>query len=59
MTEAVKAMCEWALKQKGVRNVIAETDLAGFASQRILECCGFKNISKKKLYGGDYRYCTI
>lgn len=23
MTEAVKAMCEWALKQKGVRNVIA------------------------------------
>ncbi|KAJ50169.1 RimJ/RimL family protein N-acetyltransferase [Clostridium tetanomorphum] len=42
MTEAVKAMCEWALKQKGVRNVIAETDLDGFASQRILERCGFK-----------------
>ncbi|KAJ48722.1 acetyltransferase, partial [Clostridium tetanomorphum DSM 665] len=41
MTEAVKAMCEWALKQKGVRNVIAETDLDGFASQRILERCGY------------------
>ncbi|WP_434284462.1 GNAT family N-acetyltransferase [Clostridium botulinum] len=48
MTEAVKAMCKWALKQKGVRNVIAETDLAGFASQRILECCGFKKYNQEE-----------
>ncbi|WP_154696612.1 GNAT family N-acetyltransferase, partial [Clostridium botulinum] len=48
MTEAVKAMCKWALKQKGVRNVIAETDLAGFASQRILECCGFKKYKQEE-----------
>ncbi|NFI83879.1 GNAT family N-acetyltransferase [Clostridium botulinum] len=48
MTEAVKAMCEWALKQKGVRNVIAETDLAGFASQRILERCGFKKYKQEE-----------
>jgi RimJ/RimL family protein N-acetyltransferase len=42
MTEAVKAMCEWASKQNGVKSVIAETDLDGLTSQRILERCGFK-----------------
>jgi len=42
MTEAVKAMCEWALKQNCVINVIAETELEGLASQKILERCGFK-----------------
>ncbi|GAA0077656.1 GNAT family N-acetyltransferase [Clostridium sp. CTA-5] len=43
MTEAAKAMCNWALKQNGVTNVIAETDLEGLASQKILERCGFEN----------------
>lgn len=42
MTEAVKAMCCWALKQTGVRHIIAETDTDSFASQRILKRCGFK-----------------
>ncbi len=42
MTEAVKEMCEWALKQNSVINVIAETDLEGLASQNILKRCGFK-----------------
>ncbi|MDU1322841.1 MAG: GNAT family N-acetyltransferase [Clostridium botulinum] len=42
MTEAVKAMCGWALKQNGVTSVIAETDLEGLASQKILKACGFK-----------------
>lgn len=42
MTEAVKAMCGWALKQNGVTSVIAETDLEGLASQKILKSCGFK-----------------
>ncbi|MCD8184011.1 MAG: GNAT family N-acetyltransferase [Bacteroides sp.] len=41
MTEAVKAMCRWALQQKEVLHVIAETDIDGFASQRILQKCGF------------------
>lgn len=41
MTETVQAMCSWALKQKGVRHVIAETDLDGYASQNILRRCGF------------------
>lgn len=42
MTEAVKTMCKWALEQSGVLSVIAETDIDGFASQRILKRCGFK-----------------
>lgn len=42
MTEAVKALCDWALKQDAVKAVVAETDLTGVASQRLLERCGFE-----------------
>ena len=42
MTEATKAICEWALEQHDVSTVIAETDFDGFASQKVLERCGFK-----------------
>ncbi|MEG0911857.1 MAG: GNAT family N-acetyltransferase [Ruthenibacterium sp.] len=42
MTEAVKAMCDWAKTQKSVHAILAETELDGFASQRILQRCGFK-----------------
>lgn len=41
MTEAVRAMCAWALKQNGVRHIIAETERTNAASQRILKRCGF------------------
>jgi RimJ/RimL family protein N-acetyltransferase len=41
MTEAVRAMCDWAMKQEIVSHIIAETDIDGFASQRILQRCGF------------------
>jgi ribosomal-protein-alanine N-acetyltransferase len=46
MTETVNAMCEWALTQPNVKNVIAETDLDGLASQRILKRCGFEIYQK-------------
>ncbi len=42
MTETVKVMCNWALNQSEVNSVIAETEMAGLASQRILARCGFK-----------------
>ena len=42
MTEAVKSMCEWALKQEAVSTILAETDIDGLSSQRILERCKFK-----------------
>ena len=41
MTEAVKTMCDWALKQRDVFHVIAETDIDSPASQNILKRCGF------------------
>ena len=41
MTEAVQAMCKWALEQENVSHIIAETDIDGFASQRILQRCSF------------------
>ncbi|MDL2229083.1 GNAT family N-acetyltransferase [Treponema sp. OttesenSCG-928-L16] len=41
MTEAVGAMCAWALQQPGVSAVTAETDTDNPASQNILKRCGF------------------
>jgi len=45
MTEAVAAVCAWALRQKGVRHVSAESAADNPVSRRILEKCGFKEIS--------------
>lgn len=42
MTEAVKAMCEWVMKQDLVRHINAETEIDGTASQNVLKRCGFK-----------------
>lgn len=47
MTEAVKSMCDWALRQSGVVAVIAETDRDGLASQRIPEQCGFDKYDER------------
>lgn len=44
MTEAVRALCRWARSQDGVHTVVAETAAEGFASQRVLERCGFREI---------------
>lgn len=41
MTKSVKALCDWALQQPGVKAITAETDLDGKASQNILLRCGF------------------
>lgn len=41
MTEAVAEMCRWAMSQENVKHVIAETDVDGYASQKILERNGF------------------
>lgn len=48
MTEAVKAMCEFALKKAGVSHILAETDSDGYASQRILKRCGFRKDRQEK-----------
>ena len=48
MTEAVCAMCDWVMKQKGVSYIIAETDIDGVASQKILQRCGFVEEKRKE-----------
>lgn len=46
MTEAVEALCGWALQQPGVSHVTAGTDADGIASQRLLQRCGFRELSR-------------
>ena len=46
MTEAVKAMCDWAKHQPKVNSVIAETLLDNQPSQNVLTRCGFKETSR-------------
>lgn len=41
MTEAVEAFCAWGKKQKEVKNIISETEIDNFPSQRVLQKCGF------------------
>ena len=48
MTEAVQAMCEWALNQPGVKSVTAETEKDNIASHRVLKKCGFVNYQKNE-----------
>jgi RimJ/RimL family protein N-acetyltransferase len=41
MTEAVQAFCHWAVSQKWIDHIIAETKIENTASQNILKRCGF------------------
>jgi len=41
MTEAVQAMCNWAMSQQAITHVIAETENDNIPSQNILTRCGF------------------
>ncbi len=42
MTEAVKTVCRWALSQKGVKRIEAETEPGNTASQKVLYSSGFR-----------------
>jgi hypothetical protein len=41
-SEAVQAVCRWAFGHSEVKSLEAETDAESFASQRVLEKCGFR-----------------
>lgn len=56
MTEAVKAMCDWALKQDCVSCVIAETYLENLPSQNILRRCGFSETRRDKTIWWKLKY---
>lgn len=42
MTEAVKVFCNWALAQKGICRIIAETEKGNKKSENVLKRVGFK-----------------
>lgn len=48
MTEAVCALCEWALTQKDVKAVSADTEDGNLKSERVLEKVGFVRTIKEK-----------
>ena len=50
MTEAVKAICCWALEQPEVAHITAETDLVSYPSQRILERLGFQKYREEETW---------
>lgn len=47
ITEAVEVLCHWALKQKYVRSVRAETNKENIASQKVLQKNGFVFMGEK------------
>ena len=56
MTEAVKAITEWALSQDGVKQVEAETDAENIASQKVLFRTGFIRNGKMGEEGPRFVY---
>lgn len=57
MTEAVKALCGWALAQENVVCVEAETDPDNAASQRVLASCGFVPTGTVGEEGPRFKLC--
>lgn len=49
MTEGIKQICKWALEQKKISSIAADTDFDNFPSQRILQRCGFEKIEEKDI----------
>lgn len=47
MTEALGAITTWALSQKGVTSIVAETDPDNYVSWHILQKNGFKKMDSK------------
>lgn len=39
-TEAIQAMCNWALNQPHMKTIIAETDKENYPSHKVLQKCG-------------------
>ncbi len=56
MTEAVKAITEWAVSQEGVTSVEAETSPENTASQRVLARAGFIPTGENGEEGPRFRY---
>lgn len=46
-TEAIRAMCNWALSQPQVRTITAETDKDNHPSHKVLQKCGMVRYNEK------------
>lgn len=46
MSEAAKALCDWALSQQNVRGVIAQAEKENFASHKVIERCGMQLVDE-------------
>lgn len=57
MTEAVRTITEWALSQKSVKQVEAETEEDNAASQNVLFRAGFVRNGKRGEEGPRFVYC--
>lgn len=55
MTETVQTFVDWALRQEGVRRVVAETEKDNFASQRVLTRCGFQKYKEAETLWWELR----
>lgn len=49
ISEAVKTITDWALRQPGVNIIFAETDKSNIASQHVLEKCRFKRYNETEI----------
>ena len=58
MTETVKAVAAWALAQKGVTRVEAETAPDNLPSQKVLAAAGFRPTGVWGEEGPRFLYCT-
>ena len=48
MTEAIQAMCNWAMSQENIFHVIAETENDNTKSENVLKRCGFVQYQQDK-----------
>jgi len=48
MTEAIQAMCHWAMAQENISHVIAETGIDNPKSENVLKRCGFVRYQQDK-----------
>lgn len=49
ISEAVKTITDWTLRQPGVNIIFAETDKSNIASQHVLEKCRFKRYNETEI----------
>ncbi|WP_400194331.1 GNAT family N-acetyltransferase [Hymenobacter sp. B81] len=58
-TEMTRALLRYGFQELGLRQIVAITKPENFASQHVLEKCGFKYQRLAHFYGDEVRFYTI